>query len=613
MNYINEQIDFSGMAFSDRVDLADNIKRDPWGVALKGWHAPTSLSELCIFDDNNGTLLNNNSGAFYAVTDHISLVDSFDVGTFTFSVDTAPQVKEDMDLLKRYSLIERAAGHVEVELKRSNGETLPSGVLTDDDIAYNFPVLEILATLPGKLRIDMSKFSLDLDFGQLDEADFKQLKVLFEVFGSQIVMSGCDFQISSAMLSYPDFLQEARTLMGKEFLHIAAAMIEAIEIDEGNFDQTVEQAIDLWNYRPSNYEYGNVGDDVQQTFRLLAQFLVYKTLESELNADLIEDAYDRFAQEGLVDKEDSGLQKLWQRSTGGGITYVREKVGAMVSQPFHKELTGDIQRTPSPNQPSGKGFSMYDITSPQSSVATLIMGNPRYGATVGLAYSEEKGVTQSHIDSISSRKRGHTVWQSVAPYTSGSKATGLLIGNGRIESDLIQLERLDAIVIIYPANSPLFKRSPLRIVDKNNLTAGDITGELSDTTPLDIRRPTDFIRLLTLAEDSGISLFQQHLLLQDGKSQIASETGHSDKRRALLTFPDGSFGLLSFAQENNYTFSDMVYIAQQLGATSMANCDTGYYDIASVDLRGGESMKLGGDSRSDITYNAVIGISTAKP
>lgn len=158
----------------------------------------------------------------------------------------------------------------------------------------------------------------------------------------------------------------------------------------------------------------------------------------------------------------------------------------------------------------------------------------------------------------------------------------MAIDGGEIKNFLISGR--DALVII--------REGKLTIVHKDELLTSDIDPEKAPK-PLQFSRSlTDYKTFTDLVAEQKADVMASHLLLYKGELQVSGDSSAEvDKRRVLVAFPDGRFGLVDF--KPHLTLYEVAYILQQAGAESAVNLDTGYYDYSSIYTATGEKIPLG--------------------
>ncbi|OGJ51808.1 hypothetical protein A2307_05020 [Candidatus Peregrinibacteria bacterium RIFOXYB2_FULL_33_20] len=628
--YTKGRINFRDLRIKDRFDLIEvmgNDRDNVLDIAFTDFVAPRSLDELETFDlafdkdrqtrwarydkkdyDNNSEdeqiLLSRKS----RIGERIQ--NGLQVSPMTCSMDNLNEIEERVRLAAEYDLKYTLKSKINIQLQQADGKPLIAGTLSLADIDYNFKLLEFIGSISDLEVNGLENFHLNIVFGSINKEGLGKIGLLMRIFGVEKVLEGTDFNVTPEMLDDLNLLQEMRGMLREKFLYAIARTIESINISTGNLEENINRVINIWNYRPSGYDYENVTSDVSQIFRLTANFIMYRIFDSKkIDQTSKDEAYRRFVESGVIVEDPDSFQKVRQRGANG-VSYARKRVVQGLTQAFNESLSGkDVDKLMS-RERLKQGFKMFEIKSNGQKIGQLILGDPNEGARAALAYSSGKSLSQEGIDSISSRQHGVTAFQAVAPYTTGSVAKGILVRNGEVKSDLIQMESgLDGFVIMYGESSPFYATNPVRIVHKDNLKVSDITGNMSDNGHLNLRKPTDYLKFLDLAGKHGISLFQQHLLVSDKKSQITKETSEQAERRAIVTFADGTFGLLNFDSSTEFTFTDMVYVARKLGVEFMVNCDTGYYNVSQAFKADGKIITLGDESGAENTYNAFIGVS----
>ena len=148
------------------------------------------------------------------------------------------------------------------------------------------------------------------------------------------------------------------------------------------------------------------------------------------------------------------------------------------------------------------------------------------------------------------------------------------------------------------------KEGELRIVHRDKLTAHDLDAGAPRTRLSFHRNISDFRTLLSVAEKRELDIMCGHLLVDDGELSVSDQSSEvKDKRRAIVTFKDGTFGLVDFT--GNITLYEEAVILKAAGASNAINLDTGYYDHANIYTADGNRIELG-DQDKDGTNNKFV-------
>jgi hypothetical protein len=188
-------------------------------------------------------------------------------------------------------------------------------------------------------------------------------------------------------------------------------------------------------------------------------------------------------------------------------------------------------------------------------------------------------------DRIERERTGRLVVTFPITFTSGPrKLTDLAAYRGEMMSWLLKTDGNDGMVFAT-------EQGRLGIVNKQHMLISELkllgidtrTLEAAGKTALNITRSfEDFQLFVQLVQRERLSLQTNMLLLSDGvQTPVGSDS--LDSRRLLITFADGTIGMLSsFTKDKYISTNDAVALAKLLGARHAVYCDTGMYDFAQV-------------------------------
>lgn len=347
----------------------------------------------------------------------------------------------------------------------------------------------------------------------------------------------------------------------------------------------------------------DVDRDVKGMYEMLANFQVTQILkffENEgvlLDDERVAETVLRMQSAGInLPVKDSSMQKIYR--SWNQPSYVLQKAKSKLAsdtgvlrddfidvQIFVEKRAEKLQQ----------GYKFITWKDGQGNeLAKIVVGSPKQGAFVDYAIQVGGGLTEEAIKSRYQDKG--IIAESVGAYTTGAlKPAELAIENGKVKNYLIS-DR-DGMAIIS-------KEGRLRIVHRDKLTTHDLDPDAA-ATPLSFHRNiSDFRTLLGVASKRELDIMCGHLLVDDGELSVSDQSSEvKDKRRAIVTFKDGTFGLVDFTER--ITLYEEAVILKAAGASNAINLDTGYYDHANIYTADGSRIELG-DQDKDGTNNKFV-------
>ncbi|MFM2414757.1 MAG: hypothetical protein RI911_450, partial [Candidatus Parcubacteria bacterium] len=242
---------------------------------------------------------------------------------------------------------------------------------------------------------------------------------------------------------------------------------------------------------------------------------------------------------------------------------------------------------------------------PESADMMLLRSDPNF-VQVELFTNRDGKIDR---DAIERERAGRMIVTFPVTFTSGPrKLTDLAAYRGEMMSWLLRTDGNDGMVL---ATS----NGMMGIVNKQRILVSELkafgvntsTLEQAGKTELSITRSfEDFQLFVELVRRERLSLQTNMLLLADGV-QMPVGGDSLDSRRLLLTFPDGTIGMLSsFTQAKKISTNTAVALAAKLGARHAVYCDTGMYDFAQVYDVTGATQTIGWADNKDSTNLAVF-------
>lgn len=159
-------------------------------------------------------------------------------------------------------------------------------------------------------------------------------------------------------------------------------------------------------------------------------------------------------------------------------------------------------------------------------------------------------------------------------YSSGDRfgIEGLVIQAGKIVSKRYQ--NWDGVLVVDTDGTP-------NLFHATDVAIGADKFDLKDKTSR-----ADFI---TKAQDTGVTVIQSHLLIVNGTLDLKDvENAPEFKRRLLVTFEDGSFGVWETAQSETL-FAAAHQVQSELMPKMALNLDMGAYDYCKRGPKGAQS------------------------
>ncbi len=346
-----------------------------------------------------------------------------------------------------------------------------------------------------------------------------------------------------------------------------------------------------------------IPSDVLGMYTMLGSFQVQKILEFFNTEGLETDTGDRRAADIIAQLQDAGanipitegsLSKTTRSLKDGNFGYVLNKgfdrlLSAGVMRDEWASITPEVRRS---SKKLKAGFRMVTWRTDGKELATVVIGDPSKGATVDYTVKVGGGLTEQVMRD--NYPDGALVAESVGAYTTGAmKPAELAIDNGSVVNYLIS--NRDGAVIVDAEGHMI-------IVNRDKLTKHDLDSN-ETAEPLAFRKNLeDFSTLLSLAKKNKIDMMSGHLLVDDGELAVAGNSSNvRDKRRAIATFKDGTFGIIDFSQP--MTLYEEAVIAKSMNVKGLVNLDTGYYDHAVVYDAAGMRSVLGQVQDRDGTNN----------
>ncbi len=353
---------------------------------------------------------------------------------------------------------------------------------------------------------------------------------------------------------------------------------------------TMEKKITFAEHYLQAEQYG-IDPDVVGVYKMLGSFEVRKILEFFDAEGLAADTGDARVAETIERLQAAGAnipvtegswQKAWRSM--GDPAYIWSKIenklaAADVMRPEWQGITPIFETR---TERLKAGYTFVNWKNNGEELAKAVIGDPAKGATVDYTVKVGGGLTEQVMHD--KYPEGALVAESVGAYTTGAmKPAELTINHGYVVNYLISDRDGLAIVDVNGA---------LNIVNRDKLTRHDLDSKEAADHLAFRDKLEDFSTLLTLARKNEIDVMSGHLLVDNGELAIASNSSNvRDKRRAIATFKDGTFGLIDFSQP--MTLYEEAVIAKSMNVKGLVNLDTGYYDHANVYDASGMLFALG--------------------
>ena len=285
-----------------------------------------------------------------------------------------------------------------------------------------------------------------------------------------------------------------------------------------------------------------------------------------------------------IDDQPSDLSKAWAHLSSGDISYVatrayQKTIGGWFSsdEPIVRHTdyhsTVHFENLAGYQMPNGFQARMV-INSASERIGTLFMSNSETNH-VAVIMQPGVNVPRTFAELIFPK----LAIQTTGTYTSkDNKPTDFVIVDGVVLS--YYFSNRDGALIIDPEGH-------LYAGNLKELHLKDFDPKASKDRIYHIFESAEDLRdFLELAERRKLSVLQGHLISFKGDSLLhANAKTETAERRVLVTFPDGRFGIM--IPNKALSFNELAKLANDLGASSLFNLDTGTYDfMATYDNRG---------------------------
>jgi hypothetical protein len=388
-----------------------------------------------------------------------------------------------------------------------------------------------------------------------------------------------------------------------------------------NYDKTEELLDSIVEWR-----YIHVHEDVKGIYETNAMFaaneIAKKVSENfnECKNDIYcEDIIFTLERMGIsFDVQDNNLQKIkgsiQNNGLVGGGKYIVRKAATKTSKVFY-ELFGEEDKTEIREEMifkrgpatieskeikvTKKGFITSDIVNHQGeNVAIAVIGNPLEDAKVFMDVKPGEGVSEKELIKKIGRKK--IVTDFPVAYTTGNlKPVGFAARQGKTVNWLLSEDK-DALVVV--------RNNKLTILDSRNLKLSEIS-KISPNQDklLDIRNDAkDYYTFIDELKKQKATVVSSTLLAKDSKIEKLSISGN-DRRRLLLTFNDGRFGMIDFKER--ITLKQATQMALKIpGVKDVVNADTGMYDRTSIYDDGGKQHVIGHADKSGSNNRIAFGL-----
>ncbi|MBI4197394.1 MAG: hypothetical protein HY539_06170 [Deltaproteobacteria bacterium] len=351
--------------------------------------------------------------------------------------------------------------------------------------------------------------------------------------------------------------------------------------------------------------------DVEKLYQTIARFHGTKVAEwlvahqEDLDELFSDEVMERFLGDlnrlGVeVTFETPWYEKAWDHLKKGEIAYIiRRGIDKLNNKNFNEEEFDGRSYDYQTVRPLKQGFYLESLRRDGAEVGTIIRGRPAEGARLDLEVTIDETTGK---DSLRQKYGGRYAAGAAAVYSSaGRKPAFLSMNDGRAESYFLS-DKVDGLAIALASGAFLLS-------DLDQFTLPDSHQRLQ----IDLNA-VDFFRFDDWCRDQKCDAFQSHLLVHEGENRVDRSTSRSTtaNRRLLVTFKDGSFGLVDFP--GHLTLYETAYLALKIpGLRSAINLDTGNYDTANYQLPSGEVVKFAENYEFDSLPNKVIFYTANQP
>lgn len=325
-----------------------------------------------------------------------------------------------------------------------------------------------------------------------------------------------------------------------------------------------------------------------------------ETCDKYFNAEKCEDMKKNFAKEGAISIHQSDLDKVtdldrWEKMPGHQLERIWDKTGGKVLRIGQSEhLKGSPELTTRKGA-AQTGFYIYDISLNGSKKGTLVLGNPREGARVGLKVNVKGSVSAAEIERDFEEKNLQLQYQgAVAQESADTKVPlGTVAVVGEMKKIDDEANRLDGLIMVFPDGR-------MKILDKRSFTLADISGKPEDKVidlSLTANTALDRTRFIGTVRQYKITLISAVLFdpRGDGTNRLKySRVGLSDTRY-IFRFQNGVFGVFNAEGLHVNAGLDVLYgLQKDIGPLEyVVLCDKGMWDTAKLYKKSGGEDSLG--------------------
>ncbi|MEM1043987.1 MAG: hypothetical protein AAGI91_15335 [Bacteroidota bacterium] len=189
-------------------------------------------------------------------------------------------------------------------------------------------------------------------------------------------------------------------------------------------------------------------------------------------------------------------------------------------------------------------------------------------------------------------------WLVTAAYTSSLVwPAGVFVHEGRVRNAAPQ--SWDGVVVVGRDRS-------VRVLDASALRLGSRRLDLAAT-------PEAWTDVLRAAEASGLTLFQQHLVVRRGRSAVSDNASEARAvRRALFETPAGTAAVYDSTPDALTLAALAARLVNDYGALRAVNLDTGTYSVAELH-RDGHPPRSRSTLGSGVVLTSLLEIDAAAP